>query len=269
MAGVVALAIAVPVAAQFRQRRGGGQRGFGFVTKARAQDFDGRWHFCRVAFGSDFRGDGDGNWSVDYPRADINLSIRLSELTKTAVSIDANGDPRPLLVELTDPEMFGCPFVMMTEVGSVAINELEATHLREYLLKGGFVWADDFWGTYAWDWWAAQMAKVLPPSEYPWIDLTPEHPLFRAQFDVKETPQISSINFWAGSGHASERGEDSAIVHTRAILDRQGRIMVLATHNTDFGDSFEREGDDPAYFYKFSVPGYAFGINAMLYAMTH
>jgi hypothetical protein len=268
LAGALALAIALPVAAQFR--RGGGRRNFGFVTKARPQDFDGLWHFCRVAFTSDFRGDSGGNWSVDYPRADINLSIRLSELTKTPVSRQPDGEPRPLLVQLNDPELFDCPFVMMTEVGAAAISEEEAGPLRDYLLKGGFLWADDFWGSYAWDWWAAQIARVLPPAHYPWIDLPPDHPLFHAQFEVKQTPQIASIAFWAGSGGGtSERGADSATVHTRAILDRHGRIMVLATHNTDFGDSFEREGDDPTYFYNFSVPGYSFGINALLYSMTH
>ena len=264
LAGIVGLAIAVQVEAQFRQR------GFGFATKARPQDFDGLWHFCRVAFGSDPRGDSGGNWSVDYPRADINLSIRLSELTKTPVSRDVGGEPRPLLVQFTDPEMFDCPFIMMTEVGSASISTVEAAYLRDYLLKGGFLWADDFWGAYAWDWWAAQMAKVLPPSDYPWIDLPLEHPLFHTQFEVTRVPQISSINFWAGSGgNTSERGQDSATVHTRAIFDSHGRIMVLATHNTDFGDSFEREGDDPTYFYNFSVPGYSFGINALLYSLTH
>lgn len=267
LAVAAALAIAVQVDAQFRR---GGQRNFGYVTKARPEDFDGLWHFCRVAFASDFRGDSGGNWSVDFPRADINLSIRLSELTKTPVSMDAAGDPRPLIVQLTDPELFDCPFVMMTEVGSAAITPAEAEQLRAYLLKGGFLWADDFWGAYAWEWWAAQIARVLPPAEYPWIDLAPGHPLFHAQFEVRQTPQISSINFWAGSGgNTSERGEDSAVVHTRAILDARGRIMVLATHNTDFGDSFEREGDDPTYFSSFSVPGYSFGINTMIYSMTH
>jgi hypothetical protein len=58
-------------------------------------------------------------------------------------------------------------------------------------------------------------------------------------------------------------------VHTRGIFDRHGHIMVLMTHNTDLGDSFEREADDPQYFYRMSVRGYAFGINALLYAMTH
>ena len=86
---------------------------------------------------------------------------------------------------------------------------------------------------------------------------------------MKKTPQISSIGFWAGSGSTSERGADSAVVHTRAVVDDHGRIMVLMTHNTDVGDSFEREGDDPRYFYEMSVPGYAFGVNALLYAMSH
>ena len=80
----MALVVAVRVEAQFVARGGGGfQRGFGNVRVAKPEDFDGGFQFCRVAFGSDFRGDG-GNWSVDYPRADINLSIRLSELTRAA-----------------------------------------------------------------------------------------------------------------------------------------------------------------------------------------
>jgi hypothetical protein len=102
------------------------------------------------------------------------------------------------------------------------------------------------------------------------VDLDLDHALFRAQFVVREVPQIPSINRWVSlGGGTSERGEDSAVVHTRAILNKDGHIMVLMTHNTDFGDSFEREGDDPTYFLTFSVPGYAFGINTLLYAMTH
>ena len=138
------------------------------------------------------------------------------------------------------------------------------------MLKGGFVWADDFWGSYAWEWWEAQLRKALPAAEFPIVDLPPDHPLFRAQFMIKETPQIASIGFWAGSGGGtSERGADSAIARSRAVVDAHGRIMVLMTHNTDVGDSFEREGDDPQYFLTMSVPGYAYGINTLLYALTH
>jgi len=268
LAGLVALVLAVRVDAQFRQR---GFRGFGNLGSgdiATDNDFDGAFHFCRVLFRSDFRGDG-GNWSVDYPRADINLSLRLSELTRTDVSM-TNGEPNPLLIRLTDDALFRCPFIMMTEVGSAYFDEKEAERLREYLLKGGFLWADDFWGSYAWEWWVGQFSRVLNPAEYPIIDLPNTHPLFSSQFVIQKVPQIASINYWAGSGgDTSERGADSRDAHARAILDKHGNIMVLMTHNTDLGDSFEREADDPQYFYQMSVPGYAFGVNALLYALTH
>jgi hypothetical protein len=239
------------------------QRRFTNTRIAQAEDFDGRFHFCRVAF----RGNG---WDVDWPRADINLSIRLSELTKTDVSRSDDGTPNHLLVRLTDPELFNCPFIMMTEVGRTTLAPEEALRLREYLLKGGFLWADDFWGEAAWEWWAEEFEQVLPGKDFPIVDIVPGHPLYRSQFVVAQTPQIASINFWYGNGGStSERGEDSAVVHTRAVLNPQGHIMALMTHNTDLGDSFEREGDDPTYFLNFSVPGYAFGINTLLYAMTH
>jgi hypothetical protein len=269
LAVLVLLVASVVVQAQFRQRGGGFfPRGFG-VRVAKPEDFLGGFQFCRVAYNQDYRGDG-GNWSVDYPRADINLSIRLSELTRAYVNMDSKGEPVPLLIRLTDDVMFECPFIMMTEVGSASINEEEAARLRLYLQKGGFLWADDFWGTYAWEWWTAQFSRVLPPDEYPIIDLPPNHPLFSAQFQISKVPQIASIGHWASTGGGtSERGEDSAVAHARAVLDKHGNIMVLMTHNTDLGDSFEREGDDPQYFYQMSVPGYAFGINTLLYALTH
>jgi hypothetical protein len=220
-------------------------------------------------FTADYRGDG-GTWLADYPRADINLSIRLSELTNTRVGRDDTDTPTHLTVEPSDPEIFGCPFIMMTEVGRASFNAEEAANLRLYLEKGGFLWVDDFWGTFAWTWWEQQLRKILPAQEFPIVDLAPEHPLYHGLFDVARTPQIANIGFWAGTGGGtSERGADSADVHTRAVLDAHGRVMVLMTHNTDLGDSFEREGEDPQYFYTMSVPGYAFGVNVLVYAMTH
>ncbi len=262
------IAAATTVDAQFRR---GFNRGFGNVRLSTPEDVDGTFQFCRIVFNGDFRGDNQGgSWNVDWPRADINLSIRLSELTKTTVGRVGDGEPNHLLLRLTDEVLYQCPFIMMTEVGSATFSEAEATKLRDYLLKGGFLWADDFWGGYAWQWWEAQLNRVLPASEYPIVELQRDHPLFHSQFQVQQTPQIASINFWAQPGHpTSERGADSAEVHTRAILDQKGRIMVLSTHNTDLGDSFEREGDDPEYFRTMSVPGYSFGINVLVYAMTH
>jgi Domain of unknown function (DUF4159) len=264
---VLTLAAAVSWGEQRRGGRGGG--GLGYVQLAGPDSFDGAFQFCRVAFRGNRYGDG-GGWGVDYPRADINLSIRLSELTDTRVSFDPQHEPNHLVVRLTDEAMFHCPFIMMTEVGSAFFDDAEAAALRNYLLKGGFLWADDFWGEYAWDVFADQIGKVLPRSEYPIRDLPLDHSIFHTQFIVNKVPQIASINYWAGSGgDTSERGAESAEPHARAIVDRYGRIMVFITHNTDLGDSYEREADNPEYFLKFSVDGYALGINILLYAMTH
>ena len=236
------------------------------------KDFDGKFHICRLMYTQVRQQNLGMGWGTDYPYAEINLSIRLSELTKTTVKRRPSGEPHFLLMRLSDDVLFRCPFIMMTEVGSAFIDENEAERLRTYLRKGGFLWADDFWGSYAWEWWEAQLRKVLPADQYEIVDLPADHPLFRSQFEIKSgsAPQIAAIGRWIQlGGGTSERGEDSAEVHTRAVLDDHGRIMVLMTHNTDLGDSFEREAEDPTYFSTMSVPGYAFGINTLLYAFTH
>jgi hypothetical protein len=268
----VALLVAVCIAAvtvSAQRRRG---RGFGRAPLriATAESFDGGFNFCRIMFSESRDGDG-GGWSVDYPHADVNLSIRLAELTRTRISRDpSTGEPNHVLLQPVDDLLFKCPFVMMTEVGAVYFSPEEATRLREYLLKGGFLWADDFWGSYAWEIWAREIGKVLPPSEYSIVDVPLSHPIFRTQFEVTKLAQIPSISAWMGmGGGTSENGADSAEPHARAIYDKQGRMIVFITHNTDFGDAFEREGDDPQYFYTFSVDGYAFGINVLLYALSH
>jgi hypothetical protein len=260
--------VATAAAAQFG--RGGGRfGGFGRgVVFATPDDFDGGFQFCRIVFRNASNGDG-GGWSVDWPRADENLSIRLSELTRLPVSMDETDLPKHLLVRLTDPELFHCPFVMMTEPGGAFLDDQEAAGLRNYLLRGGFLWADDFWGEYAWQFWESQLRKALPAATYPIVDLPLEHPLFHEMLSVARIPQIPSIGQWESRRVTSERGPDSATPHVRAINDERGRIMVLMTHNTDFGDAYERESEDHEYFEKFSVPGYAFGVNVLMYVMTH
>jgi hypothetical protein len=236
---------------------------------ATAADFDGRFHYCRLVYRGAFNGNG-GSWRTDYPNADINLSVRLSELTKIGVSKDGSGSPKPLLVRVGGDELFQCPLVIMSAPGAALIEDEEAGRLREYLLKGGMLWTDDSWGSYQWEHWVSQLRKVLPAGNYPIFDVPLDHALFKSQFEVTEIPQIPNIGFYLRSGgRTSEQGADSAVPMVRGIADRDGRLMVLMTHNTDIADSWEREGEDAGYFYAFSPRGYAFAVNAVLYALTH
>jgi hypothetical protein len=260
---------ALTSAAAYAQFGRGGFFGFGAGRIATAQDFDGRFHYCRIVYRQSPDGR-DGSWRTDYPRADINFSIRFSELTKANVSFNAQHEPNHLLVNLGGPELFGCPVVILSAPGAVSINDAEALNLRTYLLKGGFLWVDDFWGSYEWEHWVREIRHAFPADEYPIFDVPPEHPIFRTQFEVRDMPQIPNIGFYMRSGgRTSEQGADSAVPHLRAIADKRGRIIVLITHNTDIGDSWEREGDDPGYFMSFGPKGYALGIDAFLYALTH
>jgi hypothetical protein len=259
---IAALVIGAGAAAAAQFQRGV-PRGTQIATDA---DFDGRFHFCRLVYQGNRNG---GSWTTDYPNADINMSIRLSELTRVSVSFTA-GQPNHLLVRPTDAALYQCPMVIMTAPGSAVFTDREAAALRDYLAKGGFLWADDFWGTDQWEQWEFELRKVLPPAEHVIQEVPPDHGLLHAQFVVTEIPQIPNIGYFRRSGgDTSERGADSAVPTARMIVDANDRVMVLMTHNTDISDSWEREGEDVSYFFAFSPRGYALGINVFLYALTH
>lgn len=212
-----------------------------------------------------------GGWRTDYPFGDRHLSIRFSELTKTRVSGAGPGRiPNHYVVRISDDQLFECPFIIAGDIGSIGINPPDAARLRDYFLKGGFLWVDDMWGSAQWAAWTSEITKVLPPPEFTIDDVPLTDPIFRSQFVVEEMPQIPSIVYWRGSGgDTSEQGADSAVPVFRAIRDRHGRIMVAMTHNTDIADAWEREGEEPEFFYRFGPIGYAIGINVLLHALTH
>jgi hypothetical protein len=257
------LVAAILAAATAYGQFGGGRQRFVSPAVATSDSFDGAWHFCRLAY----RGRA---WATDYPDADYNFSTRISELTKTVVSRTPGGEVRPLIVRPMDEALFQCPFVMLWQAESLWFSDEEAARLQQYLLKGGFIWSDDSWGTFAWQNFEQEMRKVLPDPRYRFTDLPLTHPMFRTFFDLPKVPQIPGISYWWGSGGGtSEQGADSAEVHVRGIADDHGRLMVLSTHNTDIADGWEREGVDPRYFRQFSIDSYAVGINVLLYTMAH
>jgi hypothetical protein len=230
---------------------------------------NGRFTFGRIQYTSVRREALGQGWRTDYPDADVNFMRRLDELTAAPVNLDRHGFPDHVVVTLTSDEIFDYPFVFMSDVGTAGFDAEESARLRDYLLKGGFLYVDDFWGTYAWEQWEREMGRVLP--EYTIFDLPADHPIFHTLYDVPFVPQIPSIQFWRRSGgrDVSERGEDSAEPHLRGIADERGRLMVVMSHNTDIADGWEREGEELEFFQRFSFDAYALGINIVMYALTH
>lgn len=266
---IAALIVLTVASAVYAQRFYRVPEGYGVPVRTPPLNFeDGGFTACKLMYTSNRREAGGIGWSTDYPFAAINLMTRLSELTKTRVSRDNQHEVNYWVVRLTDPTLFDCPVLLGTDVGTASFSDDEATRLREYLLKGGFLWVDDFWGTESMEQWTEQMRKVLP--EYPIFDVPPEHPIRSTLFSINQVEQVSSINFWRRSGgDTSERGYDSPHANFRAIADGKGRVVVIMTHNTDIGDSMERESEDPEFFAKFSPNGYALATDIVLYALTH
>jgi len=208
-----------------------------------------------------------GGWATDFRDSELNFSLRLKQLTTI------NVNPEPIVLELTDPKLFEYPFIYIIEPGDLMFHEPEVLALRKYLLKGGFLMVDDFWGDSEYENFYREIKRVFPDREPEEVPL--EHEIFHCVYDLKEKPQLPSIHAaWAGrdSGVTWEPRYDSdtSKPHYRAIYDDAGRIMVFICHNTDMGDGWEREGEDPWYFEEFSVKkAYPLGINIVTYAMTH
>src|SRR5262245_12332051 len=235
--------------------------------------FVGSFNFCRLMFRSNRRE--KSGWSTDYPGADLNFSTRLAELTKTDVKIQhETGEdqiPDAVVVRPTDDALFQCPFILLEDAGTAVFNSEEAARLRQYLLKGGFMFVSDYHGTYGRAQFDEEIGRVLPPSEYPIIDLTPPGPaIWNTMFKVQRIPQMASIQTWRRTKSTIERwNDDGSAPDPRGIADKHGRLMVVMLHNTDVPDGWEREGEDPQYFFQFSPDAYAVGIDVVLYALTH
>jgi hypothetical protein len=202
-------------------------------------------------------------WAIDFPDSDLNFSYRLQQMTSLKV------DPGGRVVKITDPEFLNYPFIYVVEPGRLTFTEEEIPILRRYLLNGGFLMLDDFWGEREWSNFYREIKRVFPEREP--VELPLEHPIFHCVFDLKEKPQVPGID-WGRRGISYEpnHGLGAEEVHYRGISDDKGRLMVLICHNTDLGDGWEREGEDESYFRKYSEKkAYPMGINIVVYAMTH
>ncbi len=219
--------------------------------------------FVRIAYSS---WSGWDKWQTDYPDAELNFSYRLQQLTSI------HTDPDGRIMRLTDPDLFRYPFIYIIEPGQLVFSDDEVVALRKYLLAGGFLMVDDFWGQREWDNFHHEIRRVFPDRDPEPIPL--EHPIFHCVYDLKERPQIPAIGIArpgpGGQIITWERGHDTREVHYKGLYDDNGRMMAIICHNTDLGDGWEREGEDQWYFKEFSEKkAYPLGINIVFYAMTH
>lgn len=248
-----------------------GRGGFGRVDASLKQEITQNpagFILCRLMYTAVANDNSGSGWSIETPRAEQNFMTRLSQFTTTRINRWSNGEPGFAILRADNPDLYKCPFVMLASAGSVGFSDSEATMLRDYLLKGGFVWADDFWGEPAWEHWSREIGRILP--EYEIVDLTPAHPLFSTFYQVTRLPQIPSKRRWNRPGDpTSEFGAATATPHFRAIFAENGRLLVFMSHNTDIADSFEREGDSVEYMETFSPAGYAVGMNLAVWVMSH
>ncbi|MFP6762461.1 MAG: DUF4159 domain-containing protein, partial [Planctomycetaceae bacterium] len=102
--------------------------------------------------------------------------------------------------------------------------------------------------------------------------LPADHPIFHCVYSLEEKPQVPSLGMAQRGRFEGVTWErpDAKDVHYKGIYDDEGRMMVIICHNTDLGDGWEREGEDPWYFREFSEKkAYPMGINIVFYAMTH
>ncbi len=231
----------------------------------------------RVSYTASGRG-----WVTDFPDSDLNLSFRIQQLTSLRT------DPDARTFRLNDPDLMSYPWIYMVEVGRLMLEETELPILRRYLLNGGVLMADDFWGQKQWDNFEFEIKRVLPEEKYHFVELPMEHPIFHTVFDLKgpknslQTPNgrqgasslIPGSRFYGVTWELNHDDYDdppaTRDMHVRAILDERGRILVIATHNCDNGDGWEREGEDDGFFHEFSEKrAFPLGINIISYLMTH
>jgi len=208
----------------------------------------------------------NSKWLTDYPDADLNFSYRIQQLT----SLEVN--PKGVIVDIEADQLRHYPFIYMIEPGEIMLTEEEAKILREYLLNGGFLMVDDFWGFEEWDNFHRALKQIFPEREPEELDVS--HEIFHAVFPLKVKPQIPSVGAAMSGrdrGITFEWGKDgSEEVHYKAVFDDKRRMMMMICHNTDLGDGWEEEGTDPWYFREFSEKyAYPLGINILFYALTH
>jgi hypothetical protein len=213
----------------------------------------------RGGFGGGNWLNGGTNWTVDYPRGDRTFAVAIRRLTR----IDVRSVEQPVNPD-DDDDIFYYPYMHVGMPTSWVFSEAQAAKIREYLLRGGFMVCDSFFGSQEWEGFERGMKQIFPDREV--VELPDDDPLFLAGFAIREKHQVGNFRSMLRNGNTYRA--DGSVPHWRAVRDDKGRTMVAINFNNDLGDSWQL-ADDPRYPEKFSYLGIRLGINYVIYSMTH
>lgn len=220
---------------------------------------EAEFHFARLAYNSGGRCAGSRGycnpmWSIDYPHAEAHFLPALERFTRIEAADDS------VHIQLMDEELYDYPWLFIQQLAQGGWNpsELEAERLREYLKRGGLLVVDDIHGEGEWGWFTDVIGRVLPGL--PIVDIEEDNGLLNIIFDVDDRTQIP------GQRHLGGRMDGPP--HWRAIYDTDGTMLVAINHNIDMGDAWEH-ADDSFYPVEMTALAYRFGVNYVIYAMTH
>jgi len=201
---------------------------------------------------------GGTSWTQDYPRADRHFAQAIRRLTR----IQARSVEQPVNLDDED-DVYNWPWLCAGEMGDWKLTEAQAAKLREFLLRGGFLMLDDFWGTEEWNRFEESMQRVFP--DRPIVEIDNSDAIFHTIYDLDDRYQIPGE--WALARGTTYRN-DGQFARWRGIYDDHNRVMVAISFNSDIGDSWEW-ADDPRYPEKYSALGIRIGVNYVIYSMTH
>ena len=205
--------------------------------------------------------EGGTSWTQDYPRADRHFAGALRRLTRiNARSVEQPSNPDDL------DDFYNWPWLVAGELGDWLLTDSQVKAVREYLLRGGFIYMDDFWNADEYQRFAESMNKIFP--DRPVVEIEDKDPIFHTVYDLDDRYQI--LGMWALRGGRGGMWQRAAGTkgHWMGIYDDHNRLMVALTFNNDVGDSWEL-ADDPNYPEKFSALGIRLGVNYVVYSMTH
>jgi hypothetical protein len=201
---------------------------------------------------------GNSMWTQDYPRADRHFLLALRRLSR----IDARSVEQPVDLDDAD-DVYNWPWLYAVQPGTWLLTDAQAAKLRDYLLRGGFFMADDFWGDSGWEVFENSIKRVFPDREI--VDIPNPAAIFHTVYDLNDRYQVPGQRYLQTGVTEKCTGCPAA---WRGIYDDRGRVMVAMTFNSDLGDSWEW-ADDPYYDEKFSALGIRIGLNYIVYAMSH